>query len=114
MRYLPLLALLFTVSGCSLYGPGADPDPGTGVLLWVAKSHVGGVQCTIQRYEPPTPREELGRVGVEVFAEAIEPGDVCEACTCPAYAATHYAEIRQSNVERAAEAGFLPSAGPKK
>ena len=104
-----LLAVLF--AGCSFSEP--PPDPGSGSLVWVAKSYVGGQQCTTGRFDPPGPEEELEASGVAVYTAAVVPQVVCTACVvCPSYAAVHYAQIRTSNVAHAETLGFERTEAP--
>jgi hypothetical protein len=77
--------------------------------IWVAQFYSGGVQCdTSNHYTPPDIKSILTHAGVYVADTDVEPYAVCEACSCPAYAAMHYALIRESDLERAQRIGFRP------
>lgn len=112
---LPLfVGLLFRTAGCQIIDGGSRVDDGYGDLVWVAQDFTGGQQCNPDAtFDPPDTEEDLKDADVGVFETAIEHNAVCEACiVCPSYSATHFAQIRESNLERAGELGYEESDGP--
>lgn len=112
-RLLHVSTLLFCATllvACST--TGRTPDPPGDTAVWVAKRYSLGQQCTDETFSAPSPEQELASAGVRVLAEHIEPMMVCAACSCPAYAAVHYARIGAADLDRALGAGFERSEGP--
>ncbi len=90
-----------------------EPPPQIDELVWVSISYVGGVQCDpSSHYTPPDVRQVLNDADVSVFDTAIEGSPVCLACTCPSYAAMHFAQIKKDDVEKAEQAGFQQTDPP--
>jgi hypothetical protein len=76
-------------------------------LTWVAKLYVGGWQCDPAGiYTPPDTKCLLNQAGIPVFETKVVYHPVCAACTCPSYAATHYALIKKEHLTRAERVGF--------
>lgn len=108
MRRLVLIVLL--LCGCSPSMRSTEPPPN---LVWVARAYTGGVQCQATiRYRPPNTVEVLRRAGVVAYAITQEGLPVCEACDCPGYSQMHYGLIAETNIPRAARAGFQPRTPP--
>lgn len=83
-------------------------------LTWVAKLYVGGWQCDPAGiFIPPDTKRLLNQAGISVFETKIEPHPVCAACTCPSYAATHYALIKKEHLTRAEQVGFEQKDPPR-
>jgi hypothetical protein len=99
--------------GCSSGSQRSGSDQPS--LVWIAQTYSGGRQCEPREdYAAPETRSVLEEAGVTVYETAARADAVCMACGCPAYAATHYAQIQSSDVDRAARLGFERSAPPEK
>jgi hypothetical protein len=88
--------------------------PGDEYVVWVKHTVTGGVQC-IQNdtFVPPDTKKQLNAKGVAVFETFKEYLPVCASCSCPAYAANHYALIHIDKLETAQKMGFTASGSPK-
>ena len=76
-------------------------------LVWVARNFTGGKQCDpLSHYSPPSVKQILRRAGINVYEMRIEYLAVCAACSCPSYAALHYAQIPQNKLDAARRVGF--------
>ncbi|HLB01321.1 MAG TPA: S8 family serine peptidase, partial [Bacteroidota bacterium] len=83
--------------------------------IWVGKTVVGGVQCDpSDTFTPPDTRVLLDSGGVKVYDTRLEFLAVCAACTCPAYAAIHYALIPSEDLGKARLLGFDLDSPPSK
>lgn len=103
----------FITAGCSVSGTDDNPDPGTGDQVWVALQVSGGQQCGPRiDFTPPDTEELLADVGIQTLETRTETHGVCEACSCPVYAASHMALIRESNLQKALDAGFEAISDP--
>ncbi len=111
---IPLTALLLFVSCDLLSDPGLDTEyPGDENVAWVEQIFSGGQQCVKNDgYTPPDTKKLLRFRGIAVFDTGEEHLLTCAACSCPSYAAIHYALIHIDNVEKAEEIGFELSDGP--
>lgn len=99
------LAALGTVAGCRPQ-PAPDASPAS-AAVWMVRTYTGGQQCQPrQTYAPPNVAADLAREGVELIAAEVEQLSVCQACTCPAYAARHFVQVRAADVEKVAALGF--------
>lgn len=116
MRHILTIGLLLFVglAGCQIIDGGSHVDDGFGEVIWVAQDFSGGQQCNPDAtFDPPDTEADLKDAGVGVFETAIAHHAVCEACIiCPAYSATHFAQIRESNLDRASRLGYEESDGP--
>jgi len=116
MKAIVLVLLTLTFAACLDIGTSPErrelsaPD---GELVWVGQSFVGGKQCGIEPYTPPDTKQLLNSHGIAVADTRIEYLAVCLACTCPAYAALHYALISEDQVDDAAKLGFQPMSPPR-
>lgn len=106
----PFLVSILLLGACSM--PARSGETAPDGLVWVARTYSLGQQCTGEQVSAPSPAQALAEAGVRVRAEHIEPMMVCAACTCPAYAAVHYARIAAGDVAAAQAAGFEPSEAP--
>jgi len=117
LRILPFsLILLFVLFSCTLItDSGINEDfPGDEHVTWVQMPIMGGQQCNFgDDFVPPDTKKMLNQIGIPVFAEVIQHQPVCGACSCPSYAAIHYALIPVDKVERALAADFELSDGPE-
>jgi hypothetical protein len=97
------LLVLFGYPSVAAY-EAVEPD-----LASVAKNFVGGRQCEpASNYDPPDVKQLLGRAGIAIYETRIERLPVCAACSCPSYAATHYALIQRNDIDTARQMGFSP------
>ena len=113
-RYF-LLAFLLLATGCEGIVDSVLPiiRPPADQLTWVAHFYSGGVQCDpSSKYDPPDVRTVLGAAGVAVFETTVEPYAVCAACSCPSYAAMHYALIKKVDLSKAEGVGFQEMSPP--
>ncbi len=110
-RFVLFLVLLAAAVGCR---PRPLADTATSApAVWMAQTYSGGQQCAPrQPYTPPNVAEVMARERIAVLAMAVEQMSVCQACTCPAYAARHFVQIRAADAERAAALGFEPAEAP--
>ncbi len=109
MKTMVLVILTSTLAACldiAISPSKRELSAPVGDLVWVGKSFVGGQQCGIESYSPPDTKQLLNSYGIAVEDVKIEYLAVCLACTCPAYAATHYALISEDQVDDAAGLGF--------
>jgi len=107
------IGVFFGTTGCQIIDGGSRVDDGYGDLIWVAQEFTGGQQCNPHvSFDPPDTEQQLEDAGVGVFETVVEMHAVCEACFCPSYSATHYAQIRTSNLEGAQDLGYEESDGP--
>ncbi len=114
-RLLLSFGLLFFVglAGCQILDGRSGVDDDDGDLLWVSQDFSGGQQCGPHiPFDPPDTEQDLEDVGVGVFETAVEIHAVCEACNCPVYSATHFAQIRVAGLDRARAIGYDVSDGP--
>ena len=115
LNYVILLfaALLAIVSCDLLSDPGLETGyPGDEYVAWVEQIFSGGQQCVKNDgYTPPDTKKLLRSRGIAVFDTGEEHLLTCAACSCPSYAAIHYALIHIDKVDEAAEAGFTLSNG---
>lgn len=82
---------------------------------WVYIIYSGGVQCdTTIIYQPPNAKTVLEEAGIPVFDTFIERMDVCAACGCPTYAASHNTLIKEENLSKAKSLGFIQKDPPEK
>lgn len=108
------LALLFFTIGCNSVNGGSRANIShSDDLAWVAHQFTGGRQCQLDGpYTAPDTEILLANAGIEVYETRIETLAVCEACTCPAYSAWHYALIPKARQAAAQMAGFKPRDPP--
>lgn len=108
-----LIVLLACIAPWSLVGCSTFDGSSGGDRVWVAQVYSGGRQCApAEDYAAPDTRAVLEDAGVRVFDTAVRPMAVCQACDCPAYSATHYAQIRATDLDLATQAGFERSDPP--
>jgi hypothetical protein len=107
---LPFVLMGILVSGCMLQETAAALDetyPGDEHVIWVSKTITGGKQCVQNdSFRPPNTTEMLRGYGIAVFDEDVVMLLVCAACSCPAYAAIHYALIKKTDRSKAESLGF--------
>ena len=110
VRFFPCL-LLVLVAACS---PSAAPDLGSSDLefAWVEQHFHNGDGGNFSGPTPPETSALLRNAGVDVFEISVEHVARCMGPGCPTYSARHFAMISAVDSERAAELGFLKSAGP--
>lgn len=107
------LFLFVGLAGCQILDGQSGINDGDGDLIWVSQAFSGGQQCgTHDPYDPPDTEKDLEDAGVGVFETVTEMHAVCLACHCPAYSATHFAQIRVSNLDSARNLGYDVSEGP--
>ncbi len=105
--------LLFT--SCELFSDAelSEDHPGDENVTWVEQVFSGGRQCNPEEsYEPPETQILLNVEGIQVFNTKKQQLLVCGACSCPYYAAVHYAEIPKDKVDAAKEIGFESTEDP--
>ena len=109
-----LISLLFV--SCNLLSDNelVIDFPGVEHLSWVEQTFAGGQQCYSTNIVPPNTEKLLNTRGVAVYDTYIFHLGTCGGCTCPAYAAIHYALIRTDKLERANQIGFELSDGPNR
>jgi hypothetical protein len=76
------------------------------MLVWVYQEFIGGMQCGGADYTPPDIVKLLYQKGILVYKTRIEHMPVCEACSCPSYAARHYALILKKTWRMRSEQAF--------
>jgi hypothetical protein len=107
---LPFALIGMLLSGCMLQETAAaldEPYPGDEHVIWVSKTVTGGKQCVQNdSFRPPDTTEMLRGYGIAVFDEDVVMLLVCAACSCPAYAAIHYALIKKTDRSMAESLGF--------
>lgn len=107
---LASIAVLVLFTGCERVMDILRPEatrPLGDELTWVAATFSGGRQCLpSEPYTPPDLKAILGEARVTVYETRIEHLAVCAACSCPAYAATHYALIKKVDLAKAQDLGF--------
>ena len=101
---LPFVAIV--IYGCSDLGVVPILPPPTGELAWVGRPFIGGEQCTEKAYTPPDTRQLLNANGIAVAETDVEHYPVCASCSCPTYAAMHYALISVNQVKGAQSIAF--------
>ena len=85
----------------------SEENSGEEYVTWVEQIFSGGRQCKPEEsYEPPDTKMLLLSEGIVVFETDIQHLGVCAACSCPYYAAVHYALIPTDELEAAKEIGF--------
>lgn len=106
-----MLLCLLVLGACRPHpSPGTEPDT---AAVWMVQTYTGGQQCQPrQAYSPPNVAAELAREGVDVLATDVERLAVCQACTCPAYSARHFVQVRAADVEKVAALGFERAQAP--
>jgi hypothetical protein len=105
--FIPFIFLL--LQSCEPFSGSGRDDlemPPEELLTWVYQTFSGGMQCGGADYTPPDIVRLLFNEGVLVYKTKIEHMPVCEACSCPSYAARHYALILKENLPAAGRAGF--------
>jgi hypothetical protein len=81
--------------------------------LFTFRAGFGRRQCEPgEPYVPPDAKTLLAEAGVEVYETRMESLAVCEACSCPAYSALHYALVPKARLASARQAGFEPRDPP--
>lgn len=114
-KHIIPLAALFLLFSCDLMSGHKlkSDEPGEENEAWVEQVFSGGQQCDPDdNYEPPDTQKLLKSRGIDVFDTYKEHLGVCGACSCPSYAAIHYALIHNNDVEKAEKIGFELSEGP--
>jgi hypothetical protein len=111
-KHILLISIFFTLLSCEPFtGSGTDPEmPPADQLVWVAQVFSGGLQCGGPSYTPPDTRKILHSTSVFVYKTDVEYLPICEACSCPVYAARHFALILRRDVKKAEKIGFEPTA----
>jgi hypothetical protein len=88
--------------------------PGDEYVVWVKQTFTGGVQCVQNdNFVPPDTKKLLNSKGVAVFDTDKEYLPVCASCSCPSYAAIHYAQIHIKKLETVKNMGFISTDAPK-
>ncbi len=116
MRIL-LLSGVLALAACHVRPTAPDAlastDADTTAAVWMAQTFSGGRQCAPREgYTPPDVPAMLARARVEMLGVEVERLAVCQACSCPAYAARHFVQVRAADRPALEALGFAAVDGP--